>query len=245
MNLNVGCSGFFYKDWKGVFYPENLKMSDWFSYYTSFFNTVEINSTFYHFPKESNLKRWYKSSPKDFLFSVKVNRYITHIKRFSEVESQLETFYETVNKSLKEKLACFLFQLPASFVYSKENLEKILKSVKSDFCNVVEFRHKSWWNSEVFEAFKEKNIVFCSVSAPSLPEDIVNTDSTLYIRFHGKKEWYRYDYTEDELRKWVKKINQFKSKRLFVYFNNTYSGFAVKNALLFKKLMRPIQEQML
>ncbi|WP_457639429.1 DUF72 domain-containing protein [Persephonella sp.] len=95
MKIFVGCSGFFYWDWKGRFYPEKLKPSEWFTYYAQVFNTVEINSTFYNFPKNSNLRRWYRQSPENFVFSIKANKEITHIKRFKDVSDRLKEFYRT------------------------------------------------------------------------------------------------------------------------------------------------------
>ncbi len=237
MDVYVGCSGFFYREWKGVFYPESLKTSQWLKYYSKYFNTVEINSTFYHFPEVSNLLRLYRQVPEDFLFSVKVNRKITHLRRFEKVEDEVSSFYKTVEKGLKEKIACFLFQLPPSYRYSQKNLEKILKALDKQFCNVVEFRDRSWWREEVFLSFKKERIVFCSISAPELPEDLIKTTDTLYIRFHGKKQWYRDLYTEEELIKYRNKILQIDPEKIFAYFNNTYKGYAVQNAKFLKEIL--------
>ena len=227
----VGCSGFFYWGWKGKFYPEDLKPSEWFSYYSSIFNTVEINSTFYNFPKKNNLKRWYKTSPENFVFSVKVNKVITHIKRFKNAAEEIEKFYSVVSQSLQEKLGAILFQLPPGFKYSKENLERIINSVDKSFTNVIEFRHKSWWNKDVYEIFKKNNLIFCSISAPEFPEDLIKTGDTIYIRFHGKENWYKYDYSDEELKSWAKKIKNSGAKTVFAYFNNDFYGYAPKNAL--------------
>ncbi len=237
MNAYIGCSGYFYLEWKGIFYPKDLKTSKWFEYYVERFNTVEINSTFYRFPKEENLKKLYKKSPQDFTFSVKANRQITHIYRFNSVKDVLRDFYLVVEKSLKEKLGCILFQLPPSFRYTEENLVKILKNLDSSYCNVLEFRHQSWWNKRVFDFLKEYKIVFCSVNAPNLPDDIIKTSDIIYLRFHGKKQWYRYNYSEDELKEVVNKIKQIKPHTLYSYFNNTAYGYAPLNALLFKQLL--------
>ena len=220
-----------------MFYPEDLKPSEWFRYYSSFFNTVEINSTFYRFPKKSSMKRWFRESPEDFVFSVKVNKHITHIKRLKDVKGELQDFYEVVSDSLKEKTGAFLFQMPPSFRYSKGNLDRILGSLSPEYLNVVEFRHISWWNDDVLRALSQNKIIFCSVSAPNLPEKLIKTTDTVYVRFHGKENWYRYNYSEDELKLWADWIKKENPKNLFVYFNNDFFAYAPENALLFKRLI--------
>ncbi|WP_297474101.1 DUF72 domain-containing protein [Persephonella sp.] len=237
MKKQIGCSGFFYWGWKGRFYPEDLKPSEWFRYYSSVFNTVEINSTFYKFPKKSSMKRWFRDSPDDFVFSVKVNKDITHIKRLKDVKNELQDFYNVVSDALKEKTGAFLFQMPPSFRYSKENLTRILESLSPEYLNVVEFRDVSWWNEEVFTVLSQNRIIFCSISAPKLPEKLIKTTDTVYIRFHGKENWYRHDYSEDELKLWADWIKKESPENLFVYFNNDFYAYAPKNALKFKELL--------
>ncbi|SNZ09021.1 Uncharacterized conserved protein YecE, DUF72 family [Persephonella hydrogeniphila] len=238
MEYHIGCSGYFYWGWKGVFYPEEIPPSKWFEYYSSIFDTVEINSTFYRFPKKSSVKKWYRQSPEDFVFSVKVNKQITHIKKMKNVKEELDQFYSVLSESLQEKLGAFLFQFPPSFRYSKENIERILENLNPYFLNVVEFRHKSWWNEEVYKIFLDKKITFCSISAPRLPEKLVQTSEDVYMRFHGRESWYRYNYSEEELQQWINEIKDRKINRLFVYFNNDYFGYAPENAKLFKKLIK-------
>ena len=237
MRSYVGCSGFFYWGWKGRFYPEDMKPSEWFKYYSTKFNTVEINSTFYRFPKKSSMKRWFRNSPDDFVFSVKVNKHITHIKRLKGIKEELEDFYKIVSESLQEKMGAFLFQMPPGFRYSKENLNRILESLNPEFLNVVEFRHVSWWNEDVFRILSQNRITFCCVSAPNLPEKLIKTTDTIYVRFHGKEAWYRYNYSEEELRVWAEWIKKEKPENLFVYFNNDFFAYAPENAITFKRLL--------
>jgi len=233
----LGCSGYFYPSWRGKFYPKDLKPKNWLKYYSKFFNTVEINSTFYHFPKEENLKRLYRNTPENFVFSVKANRAITHYKKFKEIKGILKEFYKVCRNGLNKKLGCILFQLPPSYTYSEENLERILENLEKDFKNVIEFRHISWWNENVFKVLRENKVVFCSVSAPNLPEALVETSETVYIRFHGKTSWYRYNYSEKELKEWAKRIKKTKAKEVFVYFNNDYNAYAPQNCLKLKEIL--------
>ena len=141
----IGCSGFHYKHWKGSFYPETLAQSKWFDYYCSYFNTLELNVTFYRFPRLPAMQQWYKKSPENFRFAVKAPRAITHFKQFISVTRMLSDFYSTTRNGLQEKLGCILFQFPERFRYTEERLARILNNVDNSFLNVVEFRHSSWW----------------------------------------------------------------------------------------------------
>ncbi len=238
MKYFIGCSGYFYWGWKGRFYPEDLKPNQWFKYYSSVFDTVEINSTFYHFPKGTTIKKWYKDSPEDFVFSVKVNKSITHLKKFKDTQDLINQFYQVVSQNLKEKLGTFLFQLPPSYKYSKINFERLIKQLNPDFKNVIEFRHKSWWNEEVYKSLEENNLCFCSISSPNLPEDLVKTSDFGYVRFHGKDSWYKYDYTKEELENWAEKIKKAGFKECYIYFNNDFYAYAPKNALKLKDILK-------
>jgi len=181
----IGCSGFYYKEWKGKFYPEKLAQTKWFDYYCKHFNTLELNVTFYRFPKISFLENWCNKSPDEFIFSVKAPRSITHYKQFLNSEQQLQEFYETVKEGLKNKLGCILFQLPASVEFSEEKLERIINAMDNSFNNVIEFRNISWWNEKVFAALKKKKIIFCGVSINKLPGEPVIIADAIYYRFHG------------------------------------------------------------
>ena len=233
----LGCSGYFYWGWKKRFYPEDLKPKDWLSYYAKFFNTVEVNSTFYNFPKKENLRRFYRETPEGFVVSVKANRSITHMKKFRGTEELVKEFYSVVREALGEKLGCVLFQLPPSFTYSEERLERILNQLDPDFKNVLEFRHESWWREEVFEELRKRGVAFCSVSSPELPEELVQTSDFLYIRFHGKEAWYRYDYSEEELKVWTERIKSTPAREVYAYFNNDYNAYAPFNCIKLMELL--------
>ena len=148
----IGCSGFHYKEWKEVFYPKNIPLSKWFEYYCQHFNTIELNTTFYRFPRPEALQSWYKRSPNDFKFSVKGPRLISHYKMFIDCERLLGDFYASVYEGLQDKLGCVLFQLPASVKYSDEMLTRIVTNLDPSFDNAVEFRDSTWWNKKVFNA---------------------------------------------------------------------------------------------
>lgn len=228
---HIGCSGFSYEDWKGVFYPKDVPQRLWFEYYSQHFNTLELNVTFYRFPEVAMLQSWYQRCAKDFIFSVKAPRLITHYKKMNDCEQLLSDFYNTVAEGLKEKAACILFQFPPSFEYTSERLEKIINNFNPQFSNVVEFRHISWWNEEVYKKLGKNKITFSGMSHPRLPDKIIENTSLFYYRMHGVPKLYQSTYTTAFLKEIVKtKRPSSKIKKAFIYFNNTSGGAALKNA---------------
>jgi len=235
----IGCSGWFYWHWRGLFYPAQSLPKEWFKEYCKKFNTVEINSSFYHFPTEKTVKGWLRKIPKNFIYTVKVNKAITHIKKFKNTKKLVKNFY-SVMKPLKEIncLGCILFQLPPSLHYNEKKLDEILKQLNPEFKNVIEFRHASWWNKEVYNEMKKFNAIFCIVSATQkIPADFVYTNRKVaYFRFHGR-EWYNYNYSKEELKKYANEMKRIKQKEVYAYFNNDYNAYAPKNALELKQLL--------
>jgi uncharacterized protein YecE (DUF72 family) len=234
----IGCSGFYYKGWKGKFYPEGLSQRKWFEFYCESFNTVELNVTFYRFPRVEDLKGWYNRSPDDFVFTVKAPRLITHFKKFNDVKRELNDFYATVSNGLKHKLGCVLFQLHPGIEYNEGRLEQILKPLDKSFINVIEFRHVSWWRHNVIKVLQQEKITFCGISYPNLPDDVIKTAPSMYYRFHGIPKLYLSVYSDKELNNIV---NDIKRKRrvqeVYMYFNNDIEVAAVKNARTVQKLI--------
>jgi len=241
MKCYIGTSGYVYWHWKERFYPKDLKSYKWFDYYSKFFNTVEINATFYRWPKESTIKQWkgkgkkLEKEGKEFLFTLKVNQRITHIKKLKGIKKDLSEFYRLA-EILKPYLGCLLFQLPPSLKFDEKRLENFVHELKDDCLNVIEFRHDSWWNEKTFKILNNKAI-FCVVSSPSLPESFIKTMDIVYVRFHGKKRWYGSNYSDKELLEWSKKIKNSKAKIAFCYFNNDFNAYAVYNALKLKEFL--------
>jgi uncharacterized protein YecE (DUF72 family) len=231
MEWRIGCSGYHYPDWKGIFYPEDVSQRKWFEYYCSHFNTLELNVTYYKFPRIDVLKSWYARSPEGFSFTVKAPRHITHFKKFRDAQKMLNDFYATAKEGLREKLGCVLFQFPSNFHYEAERLMRIIDMTDAAVRNVVEFRHESWWNAAVNEALTKSGISFCGMSHPTLPGTVVGTTETLYYRFHGVPHLYNSKYETPMLEKVVQEILvQRRATRSFVYFNNTADGHAISNA---------------
>lgn len=237
MKINTGCSGFYNRHWKGVFYPESLAQSQWFPFYCEHFNTLELNVTFYKFPTVKMLEGWYKKSPEDFYFAVKAPRLITHYKKLKDCSQEINDFYNACERGLQEKLGCLLFQFPPSFKYDEVSLKLILENMKPHFKNVVEFRNPGWWNIEVYEAFKAKDIIFCSVNHPKLPDNIITTSSTVYARLHGNPDIFYSSYSDEFLINLHRTITENQMiKEAYVLFNNTAGQAGVMNAMQFKEL---------
>ncbi len=235
MILRTGCSGFYNRHWKGIFYPEDIPQSKWFHHYTSQLNTLESNVSFYKFPTPERFAPWYKNSPAHFKISVKAPRLITHFKKLRDCERLLDDFYTACEKGLKEKLGCTLFQLPPKLPYSEEMLELITTVLHPNFNNVVEFREESWWNKKVYKKLAEHNIIFCSASHPKMPEDIIANTPIVYVRLHGKQRMFYSDYSEEELQQLYLALKKKKVKEAYVYFNNTAGNAGILNAIRFSQ----------
>jgi uncharacterized protein YecE (DUF72 family) len=236
MKKYFGCSGWYYDHWKNKFYPQNLKKSEWLVYYSSYFNTVEINNTFYGHPSDSTFRSWYHKTPSRFRFTLKGSRFITHIKKLNNIKESLNMFYNSAN-ILAEKIGCILWQLPPYMKRNDELLLTFCKTLDPNFKNVIEFRHASWFSEHVYNILSGYGITFCSLSTSELPDELIVTSPISYIRLHGKSEHrYRYNYRINELNDLSEKINNLKVKEVYVYFNNDYNAHAVYNCLTLKKL---------
>lgn len=237
-NKYVGCSGFFYKDWKGKFYPEDIPQRLWLEYYSEEFNTVELNNTFYRLPKPATFEQWYDRTPPHFRFAVKGSRYVTHIKRMKNPEETLAKMYDAA-WLLKEKLGCILWQVPPNLKKDLDLLKQFAQACSKDLVNVIEFRHLSWFDEEVYNLLKKEQIAYCMLSAPdNYPEHAWQTHNNLiYLRFHGKGDWYKYLYSDTELREWKNKLKQCRAKDFYVFFNNDYNANAVANARTFREMI--------
>lgn len=241
MKIYVGCSGFYYNDWKEKFYPPDLPKKQWLEFYSAKLNTVEINNTFYRIPAENSFSKWYAQTPVDFRFTVKGNRYITHMKKLkqdNELRKRIENF-ENLALKLKEKLGCILWQLPGNLRKNKEKLSTFCHLLNKDIHHVLEFRDKSWFDEEVYEILSSNKVSYCMLSAPGdLPENILSTSEIAYVRFHGKTDWYNYNYSRDELEKWKNGLLKLKATELYAYFNNDHNAYAASNSIEFSDMLK-------
>lgn len=239
MEIHVGCSGWFYSHWRGLFYPRDEPTTKlWFGYYANVFQTVELNAPFYRWPKPATVRRWKRDAPPGFRYSVKVNQTITHERRLRRTGELVASYYEIADV-LGEQMGCFLFQFPPSYHYSPSRLRSIVTQLDPARRSVVEFRHRSWWRPSVYRAFADRGLSFCAVSAPRLPEEFPPGQPLLYVRLSGRTRWYQHDYSPEELAAWAERIRSSGAREVWVYFNNDRRGFAIKNALTLRRLLRP------
>lgn len=229
----TGCSGYHYDGWKRAFYPEDLSKKEWLPYYAKHFKTVEINNSFYRMPTEKKLKNWHDITPGNFRFTMKGSRYITHRKKLvydDKVKSGLKNFFDIL-ENLEGKTGCVLWQLPGNLHRNDEKLDRFCSLLSSDFKNVMEFRHNSWFTEPVYDILNKHDIGYCMLSAPEgLPEEVLATSDTGYVRFHGKDNWYDYKYSREELNEWAQKLKKLSARRIYLYFNNDAHANAPENA---------------
>lgn len=237
MKIWIGCSGWHYDEWKDKFYPKELAKHSWFEFYKKHFNTVELNYPFYRNPTEKTIKQWHQQTDENFRFSIKVNRNITHYKKFKNTQTLLKDFY-SLFEILEKKLGCMLFQFPKNLHYSETTLERIITQLDKKKSNVLEFRHPSWWQQDVFDYLQKENIIFCTVSAPDIPSQLIKTSDIFYMRLHGKTSWYAGNYTHQELNEIAQWINKNHFKEIWIYFDNTINADAPKNALALLELLK-------
>jgi len=238
--LFLGTSGWGYDEWLGVFYPSKLRKELMLPFLSEIFPTVEVNTSFYHLPSIKSVKKWARITQDDFIFAVKIPRTITHDKKLKEDwKNDLEAYLKIIGEGFGKKLGPSLLQLPPSFTASEtDRLEDFLSEWPQEYQLSVEFRHKSWLiegeRSPVFNLLDAYNVAYCIVSEPLLPPIIgPRTASFAYIRWHGfgSNIWYDYNYSKEEIREWVPRVEQIlsESKQVFGFWNNHYRGNAPTN----------------
>lgn len=237
MEIRIGTSGWNYKHWIGVLYPEGLAQKRWFERYQEVFDTVEINATFYRLPDPKVFEGWRNKARPGFLYAVKVWRVITHRRRLKGVEDAWAQFVERV-RLLGHRLGPLLLQLPPGLKQDLPLLRDFLALVPSDLFLAVEFRNTSWYAEEVYTLLRDHGAAFCIHDHPRIPCPRVVTADWTYIRFHGKGRLYSGAYEEADLKEWAAFIRGLSGvRRVFAYFNNDFEGHAVRNALQLRELL--------
>ena len=243
-NIFIGTSGWSYDHWIGKFYPREMERTDWIKHLAEHFNSVELNMSFYRFPFKNMLKGWYNKLPDNFQMTMKANRNITHRKRLQNIDELLLRFYNLASV-LDDKLGCILFQTPPSFKKNDSNLERLenfLESLKGNYKNVFEFRHKSWWSDEIYALLQKYSSTFCIVSGLNMPDTMPVTSNTVYLRFHGPGQPYASKYSPKQIKEWTEKIKALDEnenvENIYCYFNNDSEGYAIDNAMDLQKALR-------
>ncbi|MCL4299620.1 MAG: DUF72 domain-containing protein [Anaerolineae bacterium] len=235
---HIGTSGWVYPHWRGVFYPSDLPQSRWFDFYARHFTTVEINNSFYRLPAETTFDRWQAQAPPGFIYAVKANRFLTHLKRLKDVAEPLERFLSRARR-LGHTLGPILWQLPPRWHADPVRLETFAALLPTDVTNVFEFRDPSWFVPAVREILERFRLGFCVFDMPNLPCPLWVTSAVVYLRFHGAETTYAGRYGRAGLEPWAERIRQWlaEGRTVFAYFNNDAFGHAVEDAQLLQELM--------
>jgi uncharacterized protein YecE (DUF72 family) len=237
----IGCSGWNYSSWRhGVFYPERFPARLWLEYYARRFDTVEVNATFYRLPTTQAVQGWVDQTPDDFVFAVKLSRYVTHVKRLRELGPSLERFYERIEPLARSsKLGPLLWQLPPTFRRDDERLAQAFSAAPPGR-HCVEFRHESWFAPDVMSLLREHGVALVIGDRPevrSFQTYELTTDWT-FVRFHHGTRGARGNYSETELREWADRLRAWSIREMFLYFNNDWEGFAPRNARRLRELLK-------
>ncbi len=237
--IKIGTSGWFYSHWVGSFYPEKIKEGDYLPYYCQHFQTVEVNNTFYNLPTKATIREWKEKSPRGFLFAIKANRYITHMKNLLEPKAPVNNMLENI-KLLKNKLGPILFQLPPQWHMNKERLETFIKFLPSNYQVAFEFRDESWYQDDIYKILENGNHAFCIHDHQDAPSPFEVTADFVYLRFHGPDGFYSRKYKEDTLKEWSSYMKNWNDEGLdvYAYFNNDAHAYAIENARKLKSLLK-------
>ena len=237
--VRIGCSGWNYASWRGPVYPPGRPVSRWLAHYATLFDTVEVNSTFYRLARPEAVARWVEATPPDFLFTIKASRYLTHMKRLTDMERGVERLYAGIAPLVgTPKMGPVLWQLPERFHRNDERLAYALERLPPGR-HCFEFRHPSWFTAEVFGLLHPFGAALVIGDEPRrpLPESPLTTDWTL-IRFHRGSRGRRGNYSESELREWAARIADLRTEaEVFAYFNTDWEAFAVRNGVRLRRLV--------
>jgi uncharacterized protein YecE (DUF72 family) len=237
--IRIGTSGWHYKHWVGRYYPAKHPASKMLAWYRQDFDTVEMNNTFYRLPAESALENWRASTQPNFKFAVKGSRFLTHMKKLKDPEPGLEKFLTRV-ELLGEKLGPILFQLPPNWDVDIGRFEAFLDALPTSHRYAFEFRNETWNTPHVFQLLRDRNIAHCIFHLAGYQSPLDITADIAYIRLHGPGGKYQGVYGDQGLSEWARRIEHWTIdlKNIYVYFDNDDSGYAARDALRLRELLR-------
>jgi uncharacterized protein YecE (DUF72 family) len=233
-DVRVGCSGWNYSHWRnGVFYPPRCPARLWLEYYARYFDTVEVNATFYRLPTRKAVAGWVEQSPDGFLFAVKASRFLTHVKRLTDMGRGVERFYACIEPLVESaKLGPVLWQLPGNFRRDDERLAGALERLPPGR-HCFEFRHESWFAPDVYALLREHGVALVIGDHPERPFQAHElTADWTFVRFHHGSRGRNGNYSERELEEWKRRLAAWRGRvEVYAYFNNDWEGYAPRNAL--------------
>jgi uncharacterized protein YecE (DUF72 family) len=231
----VGTSGYSYNEWKGNFYPEDIKPKDMLPYYSKHFSTVEINNTFYRIPKKEVFENWKEQVPAKFRFILKAPQIITHIKRLKTDVKDTVDYFAKVSSALDEKRGVVLFQMPPSFKLNIDRLKDFIEIIPEELKCAFEFRHEEWFNENVYDLLRKRNFALCLSDTDEEPvKELINTADWSYLRLR------RLEYKKKDLSEWMKKIKSQNWKETFIFFKHEDEGKGPEFAKKFIELNKDI-----
>ena len=230
--VRIGCSGWSYRHWRRIVYPEGLAERRWLEHYALLLDTVEVNATFYRLPRRVTVASWVERAPEGFVFAVKASRYLTHVRRLRDLGRGVERFYACIEPIVSSsKLGPVLWQLPETFRRDDERLAEALDRLPQGR-HAFEFRHPSWFEPDVYALLRERGAALVIGDHPDRPFQAHElTADWTYARFHYGHRGRRGNYSERELDEWSRRLRAWRSRaEVYAYFNNDWEGFAVANA---------------
>ena len=237
--VRIGTSGWVYKHWRGRFYPEDLPSARWLEFYAARFDTVELNNPFYRQPSLAQFERWRRAVPAGFAYAVKLNRFITHIKRLDVDAATVARSYDTV-AGLGPALAAILVQLPPGSKFDRERLDHFMRAVaRRRRRHALEPRDASWLTDDALAALRAHGVALCITDTPRWPSRVAVTAGFIYLRFHGPGRLYASAYDDDQLRGWAARIRAWRDegRDVLAYFNNDERAYAPRDALRLRELV--------
>lgn len=235
----IGTSGWIYDHWQGCFYPPNLAKNRRFDFYATRFNAVEINATFYRTFQDQTYLKWKTRAPQEFGYVLKAPKTITHRKLLRDVETDIQAFCRSA-ALLGDKFEMILLQVAPQLPYDLGLLRNALQSFTDPARVAVEFRNQCWFNRDTEYLLSSVGAVFCNVDSPKQNLTEILTAERAYLRMHGHDRWYSSDYPDEELHKIAALIRRLAvrgARRVYIFFNNDFGGYAPANALVLQKLL--------
>ena len=225
MNLWIGTSGFQYPEWKGTFYPEKMPAAKMLPYYAERFGTTEINYTFHRIPSAKTIEGWYRNTPEQFRFSLKAPQKVTHWSKLRNSGDTMRFFHQVIS-DLEGKLGPILFQLPPTLQMDVALLRDFVAELPEGMRGAFEFRHASWFDDEIYEVLRAKNLALCVAESEKLSTPDVTTADYGYLRLR------REDYTDADVVRWTKAVQARAGvwSDAFVYFKHEESGIGPRLA---------------
>jgi len=240
LTVRIGTSGWSYDHWADVLYPPGLPAGRRLARFVEVFDTVELNASFYRWPKDSTFAGWRAALPDGFMMSVKAYRGLTHFRRLSSPEPWIERF-ERCWHLLGDRHGVLLVQLHPEHQRDDARLDSFLRCVPASIRVAVELRHASWNDPAVFQLLERRRAAYVVMSGAGLACVARATTDLVYVRMHGPDQdaIYAGCYSNDELRRWADRITEWDGagKDVWMYFNNDLGGHAVRNALLLRELL--------